>query len=86
MKDRFTIPEHVVERALGDRTILLSLRSGDYFSLNPSGSFFWKGLTAGRTAQDLAAEAARTYQQPLETIEADFAEFAAALEKLGLAE
>lgn len=86
MKDRFTVPEHVVERALGDKIILLNLRSGDYFSLNSSGSFFWKGLTAGRTPQELAAEAARTYAQPLEAVEADFAEFAAALEKLGLAE
>ncbi len=85
MKDRFTIPEHVMERALGDKTVLLNLRSGDYFSVNAVGSFFWKGLTSGRTAQDLTAEAARIYGQPIETIEADFAEFAASLEKLGLA-
>jgi hypothetical protein len=80
------IPEHVIERPLGGKTILLNLRSGDYFSLNALGSFFWKGLAAGREAADLVSEAARTYGQPVETVEADFAEFAGNLEKLGLAE
>ena len=86
MKSQFTIPDHVIERPLGGKTILLNLRSGDYFSLNEVGSFFWKGLSAGRTAPELVAEAARDYGQPVEMVEADFAEFAGSLEKLGLAE
>lgn len=86
MKSQFTVPEHVIERMLGDKTILLSLRSGDYFSLNAVGSFFWKGLSEGREPPELAEEAARTYGQPLETIEADLAEFVGNLERLGLAE
>jgi hypothetical protein len=86
MKSQFTVPEHVLERTLGDKTILLSLRSGDYFSLNAVGSFFWKGLSDGRAPDALAAEAARTYGQPLEAIERDLAEFVGNLERLGLAE
>lgn len=86
MKSPFTVSEHTIERALGERTILLNLRSGDYFSLNALGSFFWKGLSAGRAARELVEEAARTYQQPVETVEVDFAEFVERLEKLGLAE
>ena len=86
MKDRFTVPEHVIERAFGDKTILLSLRSGDYFSLNAVGSFFWKGVSEGRALPELASEAARIYRQPQEAIDADLADFVRDLEQLGLAE
>jgi hypothetical protein len=84
MNDRFTVPEHVIERAFGDKTILLSLRSGDYYCLNAVGSFFWKGLAEDRSPEELVASAACTYAQPVEKIEADFAEFSRDLELLGL--
>jgi hypothetical protein len=86
MNNGFTIPEHVIERALGDRMVLLSLRSGDYFSLNPVGVFFWKGLAASRSAEDLVADAARIYRQPVEGIEADFVAFTRELKEVGLLE
>ena len=86
MTNRFTVPEHVIERALGDKTVLLSLRSGDYYSLNAVGTFFWKGLAEGRSPAELVAGAARTYGQPVEGIEADFADFTRDLVQLGLLE
>jgi hypothetical protein len=86
MSNRFAVPEHVIERALGEKTILLNLRSGDYYSLNPVGSFFWKGLVTGRTAEDLTVSAAETYSQPVAVIEADFAAFTSELAELGLLE
>jgi hypothetical protein len=86
MKQRFRVPEHVIERTLGEKTILLNLRSGDYYSLNGSGSSFWKGLSEGRPLGELAEEAGRTYQQPAEAVEADLAEFAGELRRLGLVE
>ena len=86
MSNHFAVPEHVIERALGEKTILLSLRSGDYYSLNPVGSFFWKGLIVGRTAEDLIAGAAETYSQPAAAVQTDFAAFTSELVQLGLLE
>lgn len=86
MSNRLAVPEHIIERALGEKTILLSLRSGDYYSLNPVGSFFWKGLVAGRTAAELITGAAETYVQPVAVIEADFVAFTSELAQLGLLE
>lgn len=86
MKRTFTVPEHVIERPLGEKTVLLNLRSGDYYSLNGTGSFFWKGLVKGESLTQLAAQAQRTFQQPLEVIEADLMALAGELERLGLIE
>jgi hypothetical protein len=86
MKRTFTVPEHVIERPLGERTVLLNLRSGEYYSLNGTGSFFWKGLVKGESLSQLVSQAQRAFQQPLEVLEADLTALVGELERLGLIE
>jgi hypothetical protein len=86
MKRTFTVPEHVIERPLGEKTVLLNLRSGDYYSLNGTGSFFWKGLAKGESLTELAGQALETFRQPQEVIAADLMALVGELERLGLIE
>ncbi|HEY1207541.1 MAG: PqqD family protein [Bryobacteraceae bacterium] len=86
MKRTFTVPEHVIERPLGEKTVLLNLRSGDYYSLNGTGSFFWKGLSKGESLAQLAGQAQQTFEQPPEVVEAALMALAGELERLGLIE
>jgi len=84
MNRTFTVPEHVIGRPLGEKTVLLNLRSGDYYSLNGTGSFFWKGLAQGQPLTELAGQAQRTFQQPPEVVERDLMALVGELERLGL--
>jgi hypothetical protein len=86
MKRTFTVPEHIIERPFGEKTILLNLRSGDYYSLNGTGSFFWKGLSQGESLTHLAGQAQQSFRQPPEVIAADLAALVGELERLGLIE
>ena len=55
---RFTISPSVRTRALDDQLILLDLRHGEYFSLNPTGALVWRAIEGGATLEAVETEAA----------------------------
>jgi Coenzyme PQQ synthesis protein D (PqqD) len=55
---KFRISSAVRTRMLDDELILLDLRLGEYFSLNPSGKAVWDGLERGIDLATLDAELA----------------------------
>lgn len=70
----------------GDRTVLLDLRSEQYFALDAVGTAVWTRLDATRTIDEIAAGVAELYQAPLEDVRRDVLEFVTTLERDGLVE
>src|SRR4051794_21324074 len=85
-RSQVSIPAHVVFRALGNETVLLNVRTGQYHGLDEVGSRFFAVMTE---ASDLAAASAilaAEYEQPPERIEADLEGFCQELQGLALIE
>lgn len=45
----------IIDRVVDGETLLIHLRSGDYFSLNSTGTKVWENIDGSRTVKDLAA-------------------------------
>lgn len=41
---RYTIPKNVITRQLGEELVLVDLESGQYYTLNPTGTLVWENL------------------------------------------
>lgn len=71
----------VVFENFGDEVILLNLQSGNYFSLDPIGMFYWECLSQGVPPQEIAAYICPFYAGSVEgeligyDLDALFAEF-----------
>lgn len=76
----------VVSAADGDRTVLLDLRSEQYFALDGVGAAVWARLEGDRTVEEVAAAVAELYQAPRDEVQRDVIEFVTTLERDGLAE
>ena len=80
------VPDHVTHRPMGDESVLLNLRSGQYHGLNPTArSMFERLLEHGRPGP--AAEAvAADFGAPADEVLADLMELCAGLLERGLVE
>lgn len=63
----------VFSRTVGEEEVLLDMKSGDYFGLNPSATLIWQGLKSGRTpteiVEDLVAQFEITHLQARQDIQ-----------------
>lgn len=64
-----------VESAVGDETVILHLKSGTYFGLDPLGTRIWALLKEGLAPADICGRIAEEYDTDLETVEADARRF-----------
>ncbi len=69
---------------VGEEAIIINLSTGDYYSLNDTGTVFWDLLDGERTIADCAQMIAAEYDVELEVVEADLLELAAEFEQEGL--
>jgi hypothetical protein len=76
MGPRYHVPSHIRHVRVGDRVIILDIRSESYFALDPVASLMWEELTAGHGRNEclhnLGAEIAGTTEE----IEDELAGFA----------
>ena len=81
-------PANVVHDVFEDgEAAIIDLRSGTYFSLNPSATLLWPALVSGTSVADLIAHAvALTGEQHRAALEASVPGFVAALREQGLLE
>lgn len=70
--------------ALSDNGFLFDTRSGNTFSLSPSGTFILRSLIAGEAPEDLANRVTATYDVDLEAAHRDVDQFLARLRDLRL--
>jgi hypothetical protein len=59
----------VVFENFGDEVILLNLRSGNYYSLDPLGMFYWEYLSQGVPPREIAAHICEFYAGQTEEAE-----------------
>lgn len=58
---------------MGDRTIVLSLGTGEYFGLGPSATAIWEGLSTRRPAALTCRDAAAAFHTEIATVELGYA-------------
>lgn len=72
---RFIPSPDAAESAVGDETVILHLKSGTYFGLDPMGTRIWAMLKQGLTASDICAALVEEFDVGLELIEGDVRRF-----------
>lgn len=78
--DRFS------ETAIDDEIVVMSLASGDFYSLTGTGKAIWELLDGTRTREALLAELAIAFGQPGQDLADDVDAFLAQLRAAGLLE
>ena len=69
-----------------DEAIIIDLNTGSYYSLNDTGTMFWKLLDGQRTIADCARAIAQEYAVEAGEVEQDLLELAGAFQEEGLIE
>jgi hypothetical protein len=64
-----------VESAVGDETVILHLKSGTYFGLDPMGTRIWTMLKDGVATADICARLRQEFDVAQEVVEADARHF-----------
>lgn len=78
--------DKVLGVSLDSETVLMSIASGQYYSLTATSRVIWDHLKAPMRVGDLCAALAGTYQMPLEAVQADTLKFLDYLEAQKLIE
>ena len=77
-------PDQFSETAIDEETVVMSLDSGDFFSLSGTGRTIWLLLDNHPRRAELLAELVRSYDQDESAIVAEFDLFIASLSQAGL--
>jgi hypothetical protein len=80
LSDKVIIPTEVMARQVGDETVILDLRSGTYFSLDPVGARIWQHLSDGRVLSDLCDLMLEEYEVARDQFDLDLSKL---LDELG---
>lgn len=75
---------HVRQVSTSDGTVLLDVDRGRFYGLNPTGTVVWKGLSDGRTVDQIASDLAARFTAPLGRIRTDVTALVTQLRDRGL--
>jgi coenzyme PQQ synthesis protein D (PqqD) len=78
--------DELISREVDGKLVGLDLRSSQYFSLNPTGTFLWRLLESGTEPDALADALAEEHQVDRETAAADVQAFLSSLQEQQLIE
>ena len=81
---RLKISENVMSRQLGDDCVMLDLKSGTYFGLDPVGARVWHLLNDGKSVDEACAILAIEFDATREQIDADVSQLVKELAANGL--
>ena len=73
------VPRHVVFRDFVSETVLLNIQTGQYHGLNPTAGRMLAVLEKVPSVEAAATQLAREFEQPVEVIREDLAEFCRSL-------
>jgi len=74
----------VIWRRMGDESVLLNVRSEDYFTLNEVGTRIWELIDGETPPTRIVRTIAEEYEAPADEIEADVASLLEELREQGL--
>lgn len=87
MSETFRLRETDLARSkVADESVLLDLRSGNYLSINATGTALLEQLGAGATRSDLVGELQRAFELDAESADRDVSAFLDHLDEHGLLE
>ena len=72
---RFRIVDNVIATEQADTTILLNLRSGRYYTLNPVSRFIWRALASGTSTEGIVTLLCTEFDATDEEVTKDVHEF-----------
>jgi Coenzyme PQQ synthesis protein D (PqqD) len=78
------IPDDIMEKQLEGTTVLLSVRTGFYYTLNATGGRMWQLLRGGRSLEEIVETVAREHGEVPGRVEADLSTLVQDLESEGL--
>jgi hypothetical protein len=79
LSDVLTHAEDVLHRNMDDETVLVDLRTGTYFGLNPAGSYIWGRLDGATPLASVLEGILGEFEVDEETARADLLRIAAEL-------
>ena len=65
-----TSPETLMQK-VGEESVILDLRGGTYFGLDPIGTRVWETLAAGSSMEALLVQLTSEYEVPIEALRND---------------
>ena len=68
---RVFIPAHVHAREFEGEMVIVDLEAGQYYALDEVGTRLWNGMSAGKTAREVAIDIEPHYDVTLATLVAD---------------
>lgn len=71
LTDKIAISPQAVARQVGDETIILHIRSGTYFGLDPVGARIWYLMEEGKTLAEICNTMLNEYEVSREELERD---------------
>ena len=77
------LPEHFSETTIDHEVVLMSLDSGDFFSLTDTSREIWLLIDGTRSRDAIMVELARAYEGDAEAMRIDVEDFLSQLEKTG---
>lgn len=75
MTEKLALSPDAFANAVGDETVILHIRDGVYYGLDPIGTLIWNGLSGGQPLGEICAGIASDYGVPIEQVEGDSAAF-----------
>ncbi len=75
LPESLEVSSDVSWRDVNDETIILNLKSGEYFTLNDTGKFLWKGICENKQPRELVLLLAQDYNLKPEEVEPDVLDF-----------
>ncbi len=76
----------ILDASVGGETVLMSVETGQYYTLKVTSRAIWERLGEPVRVRDLCADLANAYQAPLDTVERDTLAFLNYLEAQNMIE
>lgn len=75
LPEKLEISDDISWRDVNDETIILHLKSGEYFTLNDTAKYLWKGICEDKQPRELVLLMAQDYNLKPEEVESDVLDF-----------
>lgn len=71
LSDRLKVPSEVMDRQVGDETVILHLATGTYYGLDPVGARIWELMAADQSLAEIRDQMLQEYAVEADQLEQD---------------
>ncbi|WP_216909550.1 PqqD family protein [Synechococcus sp. CCY 0621] len=71
LSDRLTVPTEVMDRRVGDETVILHLATGTYYGLDPVGARMWELMASNQSLAEIRDQMLQEYAVEADQLERD---------------